>query len=228
MYCVWCDGLCIPEMNWENLWSMGRTKTLCNQCENALKVIDGNRCKKCSCQLKEKQYICSDCMQWEQRFKQDPLKFNYSIFNYNERMQDMVTRWKYRGDYHLSCAFEQIFIETFKNTFAFLSKKVCVISIPLSSERILERGFNQAKVLADYLIPKREEFITRVYSEKQSKKTRKERLATKNPFFLTKKVNKPVILVDDIYTTGRTLRHAAELLLENGCPAVYAYTLIRS
>src|SRR5690625_1097913 len=71
------------------------------------------------------------------------------------------------------------------------------------------------------------DILTRIHSEKQSKKTRSERLSADNPFVAAKKVNKPVILVDDIYTTGTTLRHAATLLKEQGCPEVYAYTLIR-
>jgi len=50
---------------------------------------------------------------------------------------------------------------------------------------------------------------------------------TVNPFNLVKSLNNPVLLVDDIYTTGRTLRHAAQLLKEAGCQEVYALTLCR-
>ena len=36
-----------------------------------------------------------------------------------------------------------------------------------------------------------------------------------------------VLLVDDVYTTGRTLFHAAELLYENGAETVKSLTFAR-
>lgn len=39
--------------------------------------------------------------------------------------------------------------------------------------------------------------------------------------------DKDILLVDDIYTTGSTLRHAATMLLEAGAKSVSSLTLIR-
>ncbi len=142
-------------------------------------------------------------------------------------MQDVIAKWKYRGDYILGTAFKQDFIRSFSKRFSFLKKEALLVPIPLSKERMHERGFNQAKVLAEFLPRPCEDILTRVDSEKQSKKSREERIYTANPFNLTKIVNKPVILVDDIYTTGTTLRHAGTILKAHGCPEVYALTLIR-
>jgi len=225
MYCLWCDQAIIPEISWENIFLLTKPKQLCDLCENTLEKIGGMRCKYCSRQSEVD--VCSDCLWWKSRSRPDPLLFNHSIFTYNEQMQAMVTRWKYRGDYHLTNAFKETMIQSFNKVFSFLSKNVWIVPIPLSEERLLERGFNQAKVLAACLPAENKDILTRIHSEKQSKKTRSERLSADNPFVAAKKVNKPVILVDDIYTTGTTLRHAATLLKEQGCPEVYAYTLIR-
>lgn len=225
MYCLWCDQPIIPEISWENIFILTKPQKLCELCEKALKRIQGKRCSYCSRQ--SEQDVCTDCIWWQGQIKNDPLTYNYSIFTYNERMRDMVSRWKYRGDYYLTHAFKQAFIQSFKKNYIFLPKNVVIVPVPLSKERLLERGFNQAKVLADFLPVENSEILTRIHSEKQSKKTRRERLSTNNPFAITKKVNKPIILVDDIYTTGTTLRHAATLLKDQGCPKVYAYTLIR-
>jgi len=35
------------------------------------------------------------------------------------------------------------------------------------------------------------------------------------------------VLIDDIYTTGSTLRHAAKILKDNGAAKVYSFTLAR-
>ena len=39
---------------------------------------------------------------------------------------------------------------------------------------------------------------------------------------------KDLLLVDDIYTTGTTIRHATQVLMEGGAKSVKAFTLIRA
>ncbi|MFD1020297.1 ComF family protein [Thalassobacillus hwangdonensis] len=141
-------------------------------------------------------------------------------------MQELIAKWKYRGDYMLVHAFEEMWKA---RTMAHFSQQECIyVPIPLSEERLQERGFNQAEALARFLPSPPRNLLSRAHSEKQSKKKRQERITSANPFSLNEKVSKPVVLVDDIYTTGITLRHAAKLLKENGCPKVYSLSLIRS
>ena len=65
----------------------------------------------------------------------------------------------------------------------------------------------------------------------QSEKSRKARLEMEQPFELRvangKIRNQKVLLVDDVYTTGRTLFHGAELLYKNGAEAVESLTFAR-
>lgn len=226
MNCLWCDTAIIPQITWNNLLILSKPKPLCESCENELTIIKGKRCKKCS--RLSGYSICSDCKWWENYCKSnDPLIFNYSVFHYYEQMQTMVSRWKYRGDYCLGNVFKEHYLTAFKQEFSFLPKNSIVVPIPLSNKRLRERGFNQSQMLANFLSMEKCELLTRVHGEKQSKKTRKERISTLNPFLMTETINKPVVLVDDIYTTGSTVRHAASLLKENGCPSVYALTLVR-
>ncbi|WP_339213858.1 phosphoribosyltransferase family protein [Ornithinibacillus sp. FSL M8-0202] len=141
-------------------------------------------------------------------------------------MQDIIAKWKYRGDYELGTVFEESYTTYFQKAFASI-KNAVIIPIPLSMERLQERCFNQAEMLASFLSLKKMNILSRTHGEKQSKKSRNERIYSENPFILQEKLNNPVILVDDIYTTGTTLRHAAKLLKDAGCPEVYSYTLIR-
>lgn len=225
MDCLWCNKQIVPEINWDNLFILSIPKSLCNQCDSELEMLLGNRCSRCSCVSEEA--ICSDCKWWEKHLLKDPLTFNYSALGYNAFMQDVIAKWKYRGDYVLGTMFKQHFIQAFKEKFTHLKKDALAVPIPLSNDRLLDRGFNQAKVLADFIPLDSKEVISRVHGEKQAKKTRQERIFTKNPFSLTETINIPVILVDDIYTTGTTLRHAGALLKAHGCPEVYAITLVR-
>lgn len=215
----------IPQVSWSNLFVMERKSYLCQECREDLELIQGERCDRCSRATREKR--CLDCRKWEEQGQKDSLKRNVSLFTYNEKMKEIIAKWKYRGDYVLGQIFQYDLRKGYKQAFHHLKTDVVVVPIPLSEERLMERGFNQAKMLAQFLPIETVEALSRIHGEKQSKKSRKERMTGENPFFIEETINKTVILVDDIYTTGTTLRHAASLLKEHGCPDVYALTLIR-
>lgn len=226
MQCLWCDREIISDLNWNMLVFLRKPSRLCKNCANQLEQLSGNQCIRCSCM--ENASICNDCRRWERYYSnKDVLTLNQSVFVYNQRMREVVTKWKYRGDYILGNLFRTYIDRFYQKYRRVLPKQIIVVPIPLSDERMKERGFNQAKMLADFFPLPQAEILERMHREKQSKKTKMQRLYSKNPFHQTNKINKSVLLVDDIYTTGTTLRHAAEILKQNGCPEVYAWTLIR-
>ncbi|WP_077330253.1 ComF family protein [Virgibacillus siamensis] len=223
MNCLWCDGEIIPEISWTTLFMLPEPENLCDMCKTELVLLDGLRCKICS--RKSKASVCGDCIWWGER--NDPLSFNHSVFQYNDVMQEMITQWKYRGDYALGYAFQKQYRASFRQKSAMFPKNAVLVPIPLSSERLMERGFNQAVFLAGLLTLEIKDALSRIHGEKQSKKTRYERITAGNPFRVERAVSEPVILIDDIYTTGTTLRHAATVLKENDCPEVCSFTLVR-
>ncbi|WP_186580794.1 ComF family protein [Aquibacillus kalidii] len=226
MYCLWCDEEILVEVNWTNFLLPDRPKQLCEACEKSLQRIEGAICKLCG--RPSDVEVCMDCERWENDAGwKGVLTFNRSVFQYNSRMKEMIARWKYRGDYALLEAFRETIIKTFNQTFVQVRKDTILVPIPLSEERLFERGFNQAEALANLTGLPCENRLSRIHTEKQSKKTRSDRLATTNPFKIETKIDRPVILIDDIYTTGITLRHAASLLKKHGCPKVYSFTLVR-
>ncbi|WP_153463187.1 ComF family protein [Sediminibacillus terrae] len=230
MHCLWCDEEVVPEVHWGNLLLPDRITHLCGKCEAALEKLEGNLCDKCGRHVDREGETCRDCRRWEQLSQwEGVLTRNRSVYTYNGRMQTMLAKWKYRGDYKLREAFEHEFRDTFHQVFTRdFRKRATLVPIPLSEERLCERGFNQAAALIDLLGKPAEQLLTRTHGEKQSKKTRRERIFTENPFTLTRPTDKPVILIDDIYTTGTTLRHAARTLKNQGCPEVFSLTLARS
>lgn len=226
MHCLWCDRQMIPDLNWSTLLFLRKPSHLCKACANQLEQLIGNQCRRCGRLVDAS--VCNDCRQWDHYYNHtDVLMMNRSVFVYNPMMQEIITRWKYRGDYTLGYLFRSYIERSLQSYRRILPKQVSVVPIPLSGERLKERGFNQAKMLADFFPMSQANVLGRVHHEKQSKKTKEQRLQSKNLFHLTNKINKTVLLVDDIYTTGTTLRHAASVLKQNGCPDVYAWTLIR-
>src|SRR5699024_6158050 len=227
--CLYCHEANESSIKWASLFKHQGDKLLCKACHEQLQPISYNYCPKCYKISIEG--LCTDCEQWEIHYNDhDPLTKNISLYEYNEWMKELIAQWKYRGDYVLGevfrSEFRRLFVEVFKN----MTENSIVLPIPLSSDRLYERGFNQASQLVSFLAEDNKDeqhLLSRLTNEKQSKKSREERLGMENPFTLNARINKTVILVDDIYTTGQTLRHAAKLLKEQGCPQVYSYTLIR-
>jgi len=217
------------QVYWQSFIIGRQSSSICQRCLNQLSLISGKVCGKCCRPIKRN--LCSDCHQWDLLYGgEDPLTKNISTYRYNEFMKEIIVKWKYRGDYELFNLFKQDILSS-KTKFSQLGiKDASLVPIPLSEERIYERGFNQTLPIANLLASpdwKVEQILERTHSEKQSKKSRSERIMTNNPFKLRKKPNKIVILVDDIYTTGITLRHAANLLKQSGVTVIYSYSLIR-
>ena len=104
----------------------------------------------------------------------------------------------------------------------------CIAPIPLHTSRLRERGYNQATEIVRGLLtclPKHQsialkpELLLRTKADPpQRSLARAERAANvHNVFTVTENLhNKRIILLDDIYTTGATLRSATETLQNAG------------
>lgn len=230
--CLICHEMIIPTIGWGPLLSAEKEQLVCSTCEGKLEKVEGDSCRICSRPFLhlDGQFrhgnLCHDCLRWEE----DPawssyLDKNESIFQYNHFIKDVIARFKFRGDYIIA----KVFSEPIRQTIAKLDYDL-LIPIPLSEERLYERGFNQAEALLHASGFPSTSLLTRIHSEKQSKKTRAERIHFPQVFQISAEINlegKKVILMDDIYTTGSTLRHAAKLLKGAGAKHIQSLTLAR-
>jgi len=202
-------------------------RPLCIECEREFEQITEPICLKCGRPQKDNA-VCSDCVEWERRLGTErTLRQNRSIFLYNDWMKELMNRYKFRGDAILAQIFQSYLQQAKKRYFP---HALTIIPIPLAEDRLLERGFNQALLLAQLLNLPIIEPLKKGKSSKQSKKSRHERIHSKNPFFVSDPqlvIGKSILLIDDIYTTGTTLHQAALKLYEAGAKDVQSLTLIR-
>lgn len=228
MYCHVCFEPINESIIWGNFFTIS-TRKICHSCEAKLIRLTNQPylCEKCMKPMQNDEPICGDCLVWGDRLNEDPIYKNISIFMYDNFMKDLMTKFKYRGDYEIIYIFEKEIKMTFQTYFS--KKRLSIVPIPLSSERKKERGFNQAEAIAQFFNQPIKSILTRKSSEKQSKKSKVERIFSENPFQL-KNIEplEDVLLVDDLYTTGTTLRQAANLLKQIGAKTIYSFTLIRS
>ncbi|WP_254119783.1 ComF family protein [Bacillus sp. FJAT-29790] len=165
-----------------------------------------------------------DCVRWEEDDEwKGTLEKNHSLVTYNDFAQEVIARYKFRGDYVLSKAFA-----------ALIQKKLrsipfdMIVPIPLSAERQYERGFNQSEALILACGREPHRLLTRTHTEKQSKKSRSDRIHFSQVFQIAERIpDQKILLIDDIYTTGSTLRHAAKQLIAAGANSVSSLTIAR-
>ncbi len=173
-------------------------------------------------------------------------KFNIdgvsSIFYYDNVLKKIIKNVKYR----LATEVGREFLKTIKpetirelSFYKRLSGRVYFQPVPLSAKKIRERGFNQALFLvkffqrfikfpvADFLIRVKE---TKPQAEIKNKKDRYQNLrgAFKvDPENHSALAGSKIILVDDVITSGSTIREAAKVLKKSGAGKVYVLTLAR-
>ncbi|MCU9612989.1 ComF family protein [Caldibacillus lycopersici] len=232
-YCLYCDGEIAPQIDWGSFFLGPEKKLLCESCKNRFERINGATCRICCRPMEQiaEQFqhddLCNDCLRWESNRKwKHVLNQNSSLFVYNDFMAEVIARFKYRGDYLLvQYIAEQIKPLIVKHSFDYL------VPIPLSKERLYERGFNQAEAIGKAAGFHTTNLLTRVHTEKQSKKTRAERMDLEQIFRIASQSpaidGKYILLIDDIYTTGSTLRHAAYVLKAAGAARVQSVTVAR-
>ena len=113
-----------------------------------------------------------------------------------------------------------------------------IVPVPLHSERLRERGFNQAAMIANALaklssLPFDEWSLVRtVHTERHragmDEKARRE--SVENAFEVRRPrlvENERILLVDDVFTTGATVSTCASALLTAGAQDVFVLTVAR-
>ena len=196
-----------------------REEYSCVSCKNQFKKLSKERCQNCNKELHRD--TCIDCKLW---MKKGYIPKHLAIYRYEENMKEYFSRYKFIGDYCLRKIFQQ---EIKANLKSFLKKGYILVPVPLSEERLEERGFNQVKGLLEG-IPYKNIFEKREI-EKQSSRTREERLSQDNSFSLKKGIELPskIIIIDDIYTTGSTLYQMVKLLDDLDVKEVLTFSLAR-
>lgn len=166
--------------------------------------------------------MCTDCSQWETTAYAGLIQSGRSLYQYNPAMKKFLHQYKFMQDIILAEVFASEIHKALKKT------KAVIVPIPMHPEKLKLRTFPQVERLLDAAGIPYQQFLEKS-EEVQGTKTRAERLAAETLFLWNgEKVPEKVLIVDDLYTTGTTMRHAAKVLQQHGAKEISCFTLIRA
>lgn len=131
---------------------------------------------------------------------------------------------------------KKLFIERLENSdFQDIS---LIIAVPLSKKRFLERGFNQAAILAEILAKAvdikldKQTLVRTIHTpmHRAAMDNKARELSVKNAFDVKKSnlvKGEKVLLIDDVFTSGATVSGCAKVLKKNGADKIRVFTLAR-
>ena len=151
--------------------------------------------------------LCSNCRSKWVENKKDIKLGPYivkSSWEYNDAFRSTLIQYKECYDE----ALKDVFLYPVRKKLRHYLRGYTLILMPSTKERLEERGFSHLKFMFSSLkLPMLEPFIT---ESNQKGKTLKERKEIGKTMYLKENIHLPykIVLVDDVYTTGSTLRAA--------------------
>lgn len=201
-------------------------KYFCENCYQTIVPKQKNRCIACGQPLA---YLkkCGKC-----KGKSVPWKQLWCAYDYENALVPLVTRWKIYGEEEASAGVNFFFQQEIRS-FDFPAVD-WVIPVPIHPNKLLERGFNPAEQLAR-LVSTRFHLSLQTNAVKRVKQkphqkglSEKERKHNLVGVFSCREVPPNILLIDDIMTTGSTLRELCKLLKQHGAKSIYCLVLART
>lgn len=201
----------------------------CKECIAKLCFVGEVSCARCGKPIEdEEQEYCNDCGSLTRSFIR-----GYPAMEYTDEIRSCLMRFKYGSKKGYAGFLASMIIKS-QGTKLLALGADALVPVPVHRTRLKERGYNQAKLLADELsgylgIPVRDDILLRQHKtlpQKELNNIEREKNLKKAFISRVNKVEyKRVILVDDIYTTGATIEGCTRVLHSIGIPEVF-YTSV--
>jgi len=206
------------------------SSAFCPECAETLLVARSPRCPRCATTYDSGgvDRYCGTCL-----LDTPPFESAVAPFLYGGAMAAAISRLKYSGATWIAAPLGNLLAGV-----ELASRPTVIVPVPLHPRRVVERGFNQATLLAGPLarrhtVPLDTSALARVEdTAPQARQARAERLHALRGAFAVRKPGRiegaRVLLVDDVVTTTATIRAASTALLGGGASSVSVVALARA
>jgi ComF family protein len=202
-------------------------------------------CKYCITEVSKTGFLCSVCGRASREGKTHykcktphAIDSHIAIWNYDGVIRKAIIAVKYKFASALIEEIANYAVNEINKRFSYLTNPYLLVPIPTTRLRYNWRGFNQSEEMAKLIAKKLNwkcvpDLLIKKSTKAQTGLKLKERV--KNPrgaFRLNKKVvvsqDFPVLIFDDVWTTGSTMKEAAKVLKRNGFGNVSGLTIAQT
>ena len=227
---IWLADIIFPK----SCFGCGREgEWLCETCRKSIALEKIFRCPVCG-QINFDEKVCAACRSGSF------LNGLWAMADYkNPLVEKIIVGLKYQFVSEIAVYFDDLVAGYFSGVKMNLPVGAILAPIPLHRRRFLWRGFNQAELLAMAasrvlnLEVENHLLIRQINNQPQAKlKARERENNVRNIFRVDSMVTekwrgRPVVLVDDVYTTGATMQEAARVLKGAGFSEIFGLVLAR-
>ncbi|MDT8391918.1 MAG: ComF family protein [Lentisphaeria bacterium] len=205
-------------------------QTMCPACSGRLRELPGPRCPRCGGVVDGPLAVCGECLAgdpgvWKQAV---------TVYGYEGFIRDLIHQMKYQQAVFLVPFMAGKMAESWRR--GQCAQPDVATWVPMHWWRKTRRGYNQAELLAREVgrildIPARKLVRRKKNSRKQVTLGEVERRENVKGAFVSRRgrliADKHVLLIDDVFTTGATLRAVTQAISEHAPSHISVLTLAR-
>lgn len=196
----------------------------------SLSILAPRMCTACDAPLSQRAVFCEPCARSVERCSS-----SIAPFFYGGALAEAIQKMKYKQRADLAHPLGALLRSALQTTHRLPEPVDLVVPVPLHPVRILERGYNQASLLAAHVAKATNARLLHALlrvrdTKKQSLADRAERSVNVEGAFLVRSnvAGLRVLLVDDVCTTGATLKSCSDSLLAAGARRVQCFALAQT
>jgi ComF family protein len=216
----------------QTLSTLSGPQAFCEDCLAAVTPLGRTHCNRCAQPFPNSpsSHLCGTCLKRPPAFS-----MVYAASLYQGSIKEAIHRMKYRNQLTLARHLGQLLITVFdaaEKTFA----PDIIVPVPLHPDRLRQRGYNQAVEIARPIaqrlnVPLNSTLLRRIrITPQQQGLTAAERRSNLRKAFAVTTIASAhkVLLIDDVMTTGETVRECCRTLLAGGVEEVQVAVVARA